>query len=285
MKEFFKSIGFRILAGLALLLVGVMIYAASTGGLATVPATLGGLIVTPVQSAFTWVSDGIGAIGNTVGGAFSSEKDEQIAALQEEVNALRRQLAEYESAVAQNAWYAEILGLHEQHTDYTFASGKVIAVDPTDICGNFTINAGSLAGVKPDDAVITAEGLVGAVSEVGLTYAKVRTVLDPDTKVSVLLSRSDETAYTGGTPALAQDGRFKLFYLERTSGAAAGDLVVTSGIGGVFPAGLPVGRITEVFPDSDGMTLTATVEPFAPLSSLKNVMVITSFEGQGEVVP
>lgn len=286
MKEFFKSVGFRILAGIALLLVGVMIYAASTNGLATLPATLSGVILTPIQSAFTWVSDGIGGFFGGVGDLIgTSEKDKEIAALQEEINELREKLVDYETAVAENEWYAQILGLHEQHTDYTFASGKVIAADPSDVYGNFTIDAGSASGVKVDDAVITAEGLVGVVSEVGLTYSKVRTILDPETKVSVLLSRSDETAYTGGSASLAQEGLLKLFYLERDSGAANGDYVVTSGIGGVFPEGLLVGSLTDVRAESDGMTLTANVRPFATIGSLKYVMVITSFDGQGEDVP
>ena len=66
-----------------------------------------------------------------------------------------------------------------------------------------------------------------------------------------------------------------------TSSAVSGDFVITSGLGGVFPSGLLVGRITEVSPDTDGMTLYGLVEPFVDVSELKRVMVITSFNKEG----
>ncbi len=279
MKDFFKSFGFKVLGAIALLLIGVMIYGASTGGFATIPATISGAIITPLQSAVTSISDGIAGFFGQFGG--SKELREQLASQQQELNELRQQVVDYNKMKEENEWYAKILGLHEQHSDYTFASGKIIAVDPADKYGNFTINAGTNNDVTVGDPVITDEGLVGVVSEVKLTSATVKTILDPSTKVSATISRVGDTGSTGGSVSLAQEGLLSLNMLDRDSGAAVGDIVATSGLGGVYPEGLLIGKITKIAPESDGLTLSATIEPFVDVHAIKQVMVITSFDSQG----
>lgn len=280
MKQFFKTVGFKILGVIALILVGVMIYAASTGGISTFFASAAGAIITPLQSAVTWVSDGISGFFSGFG-----DKDaltQRIEQLEQENRELKDKLVNYDEMKLENDWYSQILSLHEQHKDYQFADGKVITMDPSDPFCSFSIDAGSVAGVKAGDPVITADGLVGIVQEVGLNYSKVRTILDPTLKASASISRTDESGFTGGSLSLADKGLLRLNYLERTSSVVSGDFVVTSGLGGVFPSGLLIGRITEVNADTDGMTLYGLVEPFVDISNLKRVMVITAFDSQGE---
>lgn len=280
MKEFLKSFFVRVLAVVALVLVGMMIYSASTGGLATLPQTIAGAVVTPFQSLVTGISNRVsGFFGGLVGGG---DLQEQVNALLKENAELRQQIVDYDELKQQNDWYTEILGLHEEHSDYTFASGRVIGRDPSDAYGNFTISAGKNADVSVNDPVVTTNGdLVGVVYEVGLTYSKVRTVLDPATKVSAQISRTADTGYTvGGTVSMARERQLRLTTLERSSGVAIGDYVVTSGIGGIYPGGLLIGSVCEINSASDGMTLDANVELFADIYNLKQVMVITSFDGQ-----
>ncbi len=284
MKDFLKSFFVRVLAVVALILVGMMIYSASTGGLATLPQTIVGTVVTPLQSVVTGVSDGVSDFfGGLIGGGDLQVTVDKLAAENAE---LRKQIVDYNELKQQNDWYSDILGLHEEHTDYTFASGRVIGREPSDAYGNFTISVGSNADVAVNDPVLTTNGdLIGVVYEVGLTYAKVRTVLDPATKVSAQISRTGDTGYTAGsTVGLARQNILRLTTLERSAGVAAGDYLVTSGIGGVYPSGLLIGTVREVTSASDGMTLNADVELFADVYSVKQVMVICSFDGQGTVV-
>ncbi len=281
MKMFWKSFAARAAGVLALILVGVMIYSATSGGIATIPETIVGTFITPVQSFVSGVSDGIsGFFGQLTGGG---ELREQLEALEKENAELRKKLADYDQLKQENDWYSEILGLHEQNADYTFASGRVIGRDPSDVYGNFTIAAGSNADVAVNDPVIATDGsLVGVVAEVGLTYSKVRTVLDTSSKVSAQISRTGDTGYTaGGTLGQVRQHTIRLTTLERSSGVAIGDYIVTSGIGGVYPGGLLIGTVKTVSPASDGMTLDAEVELFTDIFNLKQVMVITSFDGQG----
>ncbi len=284
MKDFLKSFFVRVLGVVTLILVGIMIYSASSGGLATLPQTIVGAVVTPFQSLATSISDGVsGFFGGLIGsGGLQARVDE----LLEENAALRNQLVDYHELKQQNDRYTEILGLHEEHTDYTFAAGRVIGRDPSDAYGNFTISAGSNADIAVNDPVLTTDGdLVGVVYEVGLTYSKVRTVLDPSVMVSAQISRTGDTGYTaGGTVALARQNTLRLTTLERSSGVAAGDYLITSGIGGIYPSGLLIGTVREINSASDGMTLDAHVELFAEIAELKQVMVICSFAGQGATV-
>ena len=134
-----------------------------------------------------------------------------------------------------------------------------------------------------NDPVVATDGsLVGVVEEVGLTYAKVRTILDPAVKVACQISRTGDTAYTAGSSVdLARQNLVHMTALECTSSVAVGDYVVTSGIGGVYPGGLLIGSVTRIQSATDGMTLNGEVDLFADIYNLKQVMVITSFTGQG----
>lgn len=281
MKEFFKGRLARGLGIVSLFLIGTMIYSATAGGVATIPETLSGVFVTPLQSAVSGVSNGVSDFFSWLTGGNSMRSE--LADLQAENAELRQQLVDYDEMKQTNEWYSEILGLHEENPEYTFASGRVISRDPADYYGNFTISAGKNAGISVNDPVVATDGsLVGVVEEVGLTYAKVRTILDPATKVSCQISRTADTAYTAGSSLeLARENTIRMTTLERSSAASVSDYVVTSGIGGVYPGGLLIGKVTRIQNATDGMTLNGEVELFADIFDLKQVMVITSFTGQG----
>ena len=149
-----------------LILIGVMIYSAVSGGFSTIPETLAGIFVTPFQSFATSVSNGVsGFFGQLTG---SGELQERIEELEKENTELRNQMVDYDELKQTNDWYSEILGLHEENPEYTFAAGRVIGREPSDYYGNFTISAGQNAGVSVNDPVVSTDGsLVGVVEEVG----------------------------------------------------------------------------------------------------------------------
>lgn len=276
MKEFFKSLTFRVLVLVAALLVGMMVYAASTGGVASIPEKIAGVVVTPFQSLASRISDGFDSfIGLFTDGGTLRRENEQ---LQAEVNELREQQVELDELRRENELYRNYLELKEQHPDYQFVDARVIAMDPAGSYNNFTINAGTSSGVEKGDPVITPSGVVGVVCETALSSSRVRTLLDPQAPVSVYVSRTRDNGITGNTPALAQQGLLRMERLDRTAGAAAGDIVVTYG-NGRYPAGLLVGELTEVYAESDGLSLSAVLRPFADVSGVSDVFVIIGFDG------
>ena len=267
MKDFWKSRAFKVLACVAAFFIGMMIYAAVTGY-----ETISGAVLKPLQSGISAVSDGVrGLFGDS---AKTLKKENE--ALKEELNTLRKQQVELEELRRQNETYKEFLALKEENPDFVFVDARVIAADPTDPYGNFTIGAGSLADVSVGNAVITPEGLVGVVSDVGLNYAKVKTVLDPSLQIAVYDSRTREDGLTGNSYDLAADGQLKLCRLTRDTTAAVGDFVVT--YGGQYPSGLLVGEITAVKSETDGLSKYAEISPFAPVFSVAEVFVITDSE-------
>ena len=124
---------------------------------------------------------------------------------------------------------------------------------------------------------------MGYVSEAGLTHSTVMTLLNPNLSVSATDNRSRETGVVSGDAKLVASGCCKMSYLSRSSAMNLGDYVITSGAGGVFPAGLMVGTVTEIGQESADVSLYAVLRPFVEPTGLSNVMVITSFEGQGKI--
>ncbi|MBR3289494.1 MAG: rod shape-determining protein MreC [Clostridia bacterium] len=274
MRTFCKSRGFKALLCLAAFLVGLLGYAAATRS-----GLLAGAVLSPLQSALSSATTGV---GDFLGGLFSSSSalSEENAALRKELARLRTSQAELDELRRQNALYKSFLGVKVVHPDYEFAAARVIATDPAEGSGHVTVNAGTQSGVAVGNAVVTPDGLVGIVCEVGLNYAKIRTLLDPSLTLRACDSRTRADGLTGGTVALAQRGYLQLTRLDRAGAVAAGDLVLT--YGGRYPEGLLLGEIESLSLDSDGLTKTALVRPFVDVRTVSEVLIITHFEGVTE---
>ncbi|MCL2487977.1 MAG: rod shape-determining protein MreC [Oscillospiraceae bacterium] len=280
MKQFLKSFLFRMMAAVSALLIGLMIYAATTGGAATIPETLVGAVVTPIQSLFAALSDGIGEF--TVLFSDSGRLTKEMAEKDEIINELRKQSVESDEIRRQLELYKAFLELKERKPDLKFAEGRVVAMEPSDKYYNFTVNAGTRDGVEAGNPVITPAGLVGVVYEAGLTFSKVRTILDPATQISVWTSGTHDGGMLSGSRIGVTDS-VRMTRLDRNTGAVSGDIIITLGGGKKYPADLMVGQITEVYAASDGLSLSATVKPFADISKLSDVFVIIGFAEKDEL--
>ena len=279
MGDFFKSARFKILIAVLVLLLAFTLRAAWTGGLSPFASQVIGVVVTPLQRASSSISNAVtGYFQRYVRADEIAEENERLRA---ENNELRQQMVDYEQYKLENETFKRSLGIKEAHPDFELEPAAVIIRDPDDRFYGFTIDKGTADGVALRDPVICAEGLVGVVKEVGLTYAKVVTILDPAIDVGVYDSRTRDIGIVTGSIDLAGEGRCKLTYLPRESGAAAGDTVVTSG-GSIYPKGLIVGEIAAVADEAGGISQYAVVQPTADIRKLTDVMVVKSFHGQEE---
>lgn len=126
---------------------------------------------------------------------------------------------------------------------------------------------------------------MGYVSTVAPTYSTVTTLLDTSMNVAAIDSRTrGDTGVVTGSLDLASKGLCRLNYLSPTGSAAAGDLVVTTGITGIFPKDLLIGTIREVDQSGSDISAYAVIEPAADILELRDVLIITSFNGQGGVL-
>lgn len=278
MKDFFKSTHFKILAFILALVFTFMLRAAYSGTAETMLAQAAMWVLTPIQRTSAAVTYSVrDTVSNLLSGPrLALEKEE----LESEVAALRSQLVEYDRLKTENEQLKNYLEIKEKNPDFDFEPAMVIGRDPAERFFSFTIDKGKNSGISVNDPVITEQGLVGIVSEVGYTYSKVLTVLDVAVEVGVIDSVTREIGVSEGELMLAQQGLFRVSYLSRTSQAQAGDLIATTGIGGIYPRELVVGTIKEILPDSKGLSSYAVVEPPADIRAVENVIVIKHFEGQ-----
>lgn len=280
MKDFFQSTRFKILLVVFALLFAFLLRSIYTGGLMPFVTGLTGIVMTPVQgftaSVSAWADEHFGVY------IHAPELQAQNEALREENRKLTEMLVDYEAYKNENDQLREFLEIKERNDDFVFEPATVVGRSPDDRFGSFTIDVGTRHGVSVRDPVVTPDGLIGIVKEVSQNYAKVSTILDASVDIGAVDSRTLDTGIVTGTVALSLEGRCKLGFLPRESGAAAGDPVVTSGIGGLLPKGLVVGEIEEIGSESTGLSLYAVVKPAADISGAKSVLVITQFEGKDD---
>ena len=279
MGDFFKSRKFKVLIALFIMLIALMLRASWTGGLSPAIEQVAGAVVAPFQKLSSTISDGVSGFFRRY--ARADEVAQENEALRSEINELRAQLVNYEEYKHENEELRKYLDIEykEEHPDFEMTPAAVVARDPDSRFYSFTIDKGSLDGVAPYDPVVCADGLVGRVKEVGLTYSKVITILDVEIDVGAYDARTRDIGIVNGSVALAADGRCIMNYLPRESGAAQGDLVGTSG-GNLYPKGLVIGKIARLDNAPGNISLYAEIEPTADIRNLTDVMVITSFNGQ-----
>ena len=279
MREFLHSKRFKILLAVFAVLVGFMLYAASTEGSATLPGKILSAITAPLQKLSSSISGtATGFLGNFTNAGKTAEENKK---LREEIAKLREELVDFETYKAENKQLNEMIGLKEANEDFEMANASVIARDPADRFSSFQIDKGSIHGVSFHDPVISSDGLVGYVTQVNATSSRVTTILSPEINVGAYGVHSNDTGVLTGDAALSQKGYCKLQYLLRETGIAKGDTIVTTGVSGIFPKGLVIGTVEEVKPESHGASVYAVVNPAADIENLKDVFIITDFLGQG----
>ena len=281
MREFFKSLRFKIILAVVAVILGGMLYAASTGGLATIPEQLLSYVVYPIQRAAASVSDGISEFLSVFLDARANY--EENIALKEQIAEYRKMLVDYEDTKTENERLKEITGLKELNEDFEFQPAGVIARDPDDRFGSFTIDIGTLHGIWVRDPVVTGAGLIGYISKVGPTYAQVTTILSPDCNVGAMEIRTKDTGNITGTVEYAAEGLTKFELLPRETEVQEGDIVVTAGTSGLFPQNLVVGTVEEVALEQSGITRYAVIRPVTEISEVKNVFVLTDFLGKANL--
>ena len=142
-----------------------------------------------------------------------------------------------------------------------------------------TINKGTSYDIQTGDCVVTEEGyFLGVVTEAGLNWATVRTILDSESSIGALVFRSGGSALAQGDFSLMGQGRMALTYLGTEPDVVSGDLIVTSGLGGYFPSQIVIGYVEEVRASDNGLDHYAVLRPEMSLDGLTEIYVVTSFD-------
>ena len=270
-----KSRNGRKIAALIFVFVSVfcLVFFAARGRFETPAANKGiGLILSPFQNAVSWVGDKIVFVKTTVDDIMNVH--EQNEALQAEVKELRAKNLAANEFEAENQRLRALLGYKESATQFDLVAARVIGREAASWSSTIVINRGSMDGIANDMAVVTAMGLVGHISEAGLNSSKVQLILDPRSSVGTLIQRP-ESRVAGIVEGDINDPTMpRMVNIPKNSDVIVGDVVVTSGFGGVYPKGIVVGKIKDIQNEESGLLKYGIVETTVNFQKLEDVAII-----------
>ncbi len=280
MRFFFRSKQFKTIVAVFLIIAVLTLSFALIGTRMSPQTDIAGTIAAPFRSAAQSVSNAVSDFFKAYsdGNKLSLENAE----LKAQISELQNKVADYEEVLSENSFYKQYLEIKENNPDFKFADANIIAKDPDDPYGGFTLNRGSASDISLYDPVITDAGVVGYVTEVGLTSCKVTTILSHNITLGAIDNRTSDSGIVTGSLSLSQNGLCRFANLSRSCSVAVGDYVITSGEG-IFPEGLLIGSVKNIGIDEYNTSVFAEIKPFVEFSEIRSVMVITSFEGQGGI--
>lgn len=232
------------------------------------------IVLTPFQRAISWVGSQLNYVTSNIWEIATMH--EQNKMLRNEVEQLRIQNLHASEYDAENQRLRALLGYKQTATQFDLVAARVIGRESATWSSVIEINRGTRDGVDVDMAVVTDKGLVGHVIEAGPTSSKVQLLLDPRSSVGTLVQRADSRVAGIVEGDMDNPTMPRMVNIPKTADVEEGDVVVTSGFGGVYPKGLNVGTVAEMRNDEGGLLKIAVLEPAVDFQKLEDVMVITA---------
>ncbi len=232
-----------------------------------------------VAAPFSWAGSQLArpfvALGNVVRNATADSAT--LSELELENAGLRQQLAQMTEYEQENARLEELLDLTSAY-GMRGKAARVIGRSTDSWNDTITIDKGATDGERLDMPVTCGTGVVGQVTSVAATSATVRLISDPQSGISAMLQSSRASGIVSGSV----DGTLRLQYVDSSVSVTVGELVVTSGLGGVYPKGLPLGTVTSVTTNPSDLYHEITIDPAAggsaSVPSYEEVFVVMSFD-------
>lgn len=278
MKSYFKSKFFYVITALTLAAVIIPTVLSLMG----VPGVLRSA-VNVVMTPFRALADGFveGLAGYT---AYFTEFDrlsEENEQLKKENAALLDELSRSRELQEQYEWISEFIELKMQHMDYEFTGASVCGRESGNYSSVFMLDAGSAAGIEKNMTVVTGDGVLGYIADVGPNWSKAVSILESSSAVGVYSERSGVTGVLEGDYNLADEGLCRISYLEEGADIEVGDRIMTGGYGSVYPRGIIVGYVEKIEQNEFSRSVTAYVRPAAfedGENKISKVMIITDYE-------
>ncbi len=247
----------------------VLVAATASSNTISQKTTIAGSAFVPFQKFFYGIS------GPADGGeAIDTAKAEQ---LQHELAEYKGKVMDYDELLAENQRLSSMLEYKQNHEGQELKVASITGKEPSNWFDVFTIDLGAKDGVKEDMPVITPDGLVGRVEEVGLNWSKVIGIIDGRSKVSAIMERTRDVGVVDGK--VGTDGlavTLTMNFLPIGADVVEGDLVITSGLDGIYPKGLIIGTVTSTTSETGGVQVR--IDPAVDFRRLEEVMVVVKAE-------
>ena len=274
MRDMIMSKSFKKLICVLLCLITAM----------TISAISGKSVVSDFLSSITLGMQEVAATASSNASSKSydelkSENDE----LTKKIAELRTQLVDYYDIKQENASLWKYYDLKRDYPQYDLLPATVVRRDPAGDYYSFTINKGYTDGISIGDPVVTENGLIGWVAGVDASTARIKTILSPDAKVSAIDSVTRDSGIVTGSVKLCDQNLTTLTKISAQNTMQKGDILVTTGISGLYPPSIIIGEVVEIKYDEYDTSKYAVIKPFEDITSVVDVVVITDFDGKGEL--
>ena len=268
-----------ILIGLSVFCALMMLLSSFSDRAAGPFKVLANITVIPLQQGINHIGGWLGDMKDNFATLQQLQKEnkqlqEQVDALATENNYLLEESYEYERL-------QELYQLDQNYAEYEKTAAHVIGKDSGNWFNTFTIDKGSVDGIAVDMNVLAGSGLVGIVTEVGPTWAKVRSIIDDSTNVSGMVLSTSDTCIVSGDLSLMSSGQISFDQMENNDNVVAvGDQIVTSYISDKYLQGILIGSISEINVDSNNLTRSGYITPAVDFRNIQEVLVITTTKAE-----
>ena len=276
MKDFFKSTTVKAFLVVVLVLVLLALFTSNS------TTSFISSAVNDLTYGFSKVS--AAATSDNVDNKSLDELKEENEKLKEENQELREQIVDYYNTKVENTRLWKFYELKKSNPEYTIVPSTVLRRDPNSDFYSFIIDKGSSSQVKVNDPVVNESGLVGYISEVDDNTSKVVTILSPQTSVSCIDSSSRDSGVVTGNSKFGVLGEAIFTKLKATHKVKKDDIITTTGISGMYPKDIIVGKVLETSYDKFDTSFYAIIKPYFDIQKITDVAVITDFTYQGEIV-
>ena len=278
-KNHTSNINRYILLGLSAFCVLMMLLSSFSDKVAGPFKVLANVTVIPLQQGINQIGGWMGDMKDNFSTlkqlqAENEKLQEQVDALTTENNYLQEERYEYERL-------QELYKLDQNYADYEKTAAHVIGKDPGNWFSAFTIDKGSNDGIAVDMNVLAGSGLVGIVTEVGPTWAKVRSIIDDANNVSGMVLSTSDTCIVSGDLSLMNTGQISFDQMENNDNTVSvGDQIVTSYISDKYLQGILIGSVSEINVDSNNLTRSGYITPAVDFRNIQEVLVITTTKAE-----
>ncbi len=268
-----------ILLGLSLFCALMMVLSSFSDKAAGPFKVLANVTVIPLQQGINYIGGWLGDMKDNFSTmeqlrAENESLQEQVDALTTENNYLQEESYEYERL-------QELYELDQNYAEYEKTAAHVIGKDSGNWFNTFTIDKGSNDGIEVDMNVLAGSGLAGIVTEVGPTWAKVRSIIDDSTNVSGMVLSTSDTCIVSGDLSLMSSGQIAFDQMENNDNVVSvGDQIVTSYISDKYLQGILIGSISEINVDSNNLTRSGYITPAVDFKNIQEVLVITTTKAE-----
>lgn len=232
-----------------------------------------GFVITPIQQQITNIKDYWAETSASIGNKnYLEEQNEQ---LKSENEYLKLEVNRLELLDKENKELSSLLETSQKYKQYPTSTARIIGKDPNNWYNTLILDKGTNDGISVDMIVVANGGLVGKIVEVTSNSSKVITIIDDTSSISVTSVRTNDLGFVQGDVTLMNSNLTKLEYLDINSSVLEDDEIVTSSISSLYPAGLTVGYVEEIYSSNEGLTKHAIVQPVVNFKELTSVLIIT----------